>query len=182
MPVLIKPVLVAAAAAALANWLGVPTDAHRATSSTLTAKRTHLDATSDAEARQMRRATHLLAREVAAAAHCNPAVTPARYQPCVLPALRHAGIGGPTGARLLNVVIESVPFGRCRGYLLGLQAALDGAGEDARYLLPKLYEPGRPHAQHEIAGQLALIAHTLRHAGRSAAADVCSPGAAMPAA
>jgi hypothetical protein len=134
-----------------------------------------IDATSDAEARQMRRATITLARQTAAAARCHPGDPPQRYAACVIPALRHTGIGGHTAATMLNVVIASVPTGPCRSYLLDLQAADEGAGENARWLLPHLYSPNRRHTQHEVAKQIALTARMLQHAATSAPANTCAP-------
>jgi hypothetical protein len=183
MPALFTAAFVTAAAAALGIWIALPTDAHRTTSPTMPGHvRAHLDATSDAQARQMRHATRVLARETGAGARCDAAAASARYRACVLPALRHAGIGGSTAARMLNVVINAVPFGRCRLYLLGLQAAHAGAGDAARWLLPQLYAPDSRRALHKVATGLALITTMLRHAGRAAPADVCAPGAGVPAA
>src|SRR5262245_26710709 len=97
-----------------------------------------LDATSDAEARQMRRALIILAGQTAVGAQCDPGDRPNRFAPCAVPALRHAGIGGPMAVNVLNAVIAGIPFGRCRGYLLGLQAAARAAGEQAHWLLPSI--------------------------------------------
>jgi hypothetical protein len=129
----------------------------------------------------MRDAVMTLAGQAAVGLRCDPNAPWVRYRPCVVPALRHLGIGGRMGSTVLNVVIRSVPFGACRGYLLGLQGAMEGAGEDARWLLPQLYEPGRVRAQHEITSQLRLIGAMLRHAATVAPADVCSVGADGPA-
>ena len=65
-------------------------------------------------------------------------------------------------ANVLTVVINRVPYGPCRGYLLGLQSATEGAGEDARWLLPQVYGPDRRHAQHEVAIQVVLVVRMLR--------------------
>jgi hypothetical protein len=138
-----------------------------------TRARLGLDAASDAQARQMRRATLALGAELSAAGRCASAE-------CMVPALRRAGMGGRTNGMLVRVVMASVPAGRCRNYLYGLSAANDAAGDDARWLLPRLYESGRQHARQEIATQLGLAGHTLRHAALAAAADVCSPAAGGP--
>jgi hypothetical protein len=132
-----------------------------------------LDATSDAEARQMRRALMILAGQTAAGARCDPGDRPNRFAPCAVPALRHAGIGGPMAVNVLNAVIADIPFGRCRGYLLGLQAAARAAGEQAHWLLPSIYGPDRRGAQHEITSQLAQITGMLRRAAAAASASVC---------
>jgi hypothetical protein len=141
-----------------------------------------LDATTDAEARQMRRATITLARQTAAGARCRPGDPLPKYVACTVPALRHAGIGGQMAATALNVVIAGVPTGACRGYLLGLQAASEGAGQNARWLQAQLYGPDRRRRQHEVRTQIALTARTLRHAATAAPADVCSADARGPAA
>jgi hypothetical protein len=136
------------------------------------------DATSAAEARQMRRATRQLAGELTEAARCDVRQTSRRFAACVTPAMRHAGIGGRTTAMLVRGVMARVHAGRCRSYLFGLQAANDAAGDSARWLLPQLYEPGLARRRREIAGQLALAGAMLRRASRRA--DACSLAAAMP--
>lgn len=143
---------------------------------------TRVDATFDAEARQMRRVTMTLARQLAAAPRCDPGDPPARYAACVVPGLRHVGIGGRMAATVLNVVITGVPMGPCRGYLLGLQAADEGAGENARWLLPRLYGPDRRRTQYEVATQIALTARLLRHAATAAPANACASTSDGPAA
>jgi hypothetical protein len=80
---------------------------------------------------------------------------------------------------LVRVVMADVPAGRCRDYLFGLQAANDGASDEGRWLLPKVYERGTQ--RREITTQLALAGHMLLHAALAAPADVCSPGADGPA-
>jgi hypothetical protein len=136
-----------------------------------TAARLGLDATSDAEARRLRRVTRGLGVELRTAAGCTG-------ERCMVPALRRAGIGGHTTAMLAGVVMEAVPTGRCRDYLFGLQAANDAASDSAHWLLPKLYE--RPSGQHEVSEQLGLAARMLRHAALAAPAGVCSPSADGP--
>ena len=132
-----------------------------------------LDATSDAEARQMRRALIILAGQTAAGARCDPGDRPDRFASCAVPALRRVGMGGPMAVNVLNAVIAGIPFGRCRGYLLGLQAAAQAAGEQAHWLLPNIYGPGHRRAQHEVSAQLAQITRILRGAPAAAPADVC---------
>jgi hypothetical protein len=139
------------------------------------AARAGLSGTTDAEARQLRRATRLLDIEVAAAARCRPRGLTA----CATPALRHTGMGGRTTGMLVRSVIAGVPQGRCRMFLFRLGVANDGASDEARWLLPRLYEPGHTL---EIHRQLVLMARMLRGAWRSARANVCSPTASMPAA
>lgn len=150
----------------------------RARASALAAPR--LDATSDAQARQMRRALTILARQAAAGARCDAARRPGRYAPCVAPALRHTGMGGPMAVNVLNVVLAAVPSGPCKGYLLGLQAAAKAAGEQARWLLPTLYGRDRRAAQHEVTHQLTQITHMLRRAAGAAPTDVCSARRTVP--
>jgi len=137
-----------------------------------TLARIGLDATSDAQARQMRRVTEALGAELSAAARCATAE-------CTVPALRHAVIGGRTNDMLVRVVMADVPTGRCRDYLFGLQAANEGASDEGHWLLPRLYERGTH--RREITTQLALAGHMLLHAALAAPADVCSPAANGPA-
>jgi hypothetical protein len=180
VPLLAKAAtLVTAIAVALGMWLGVSPEA-RDHGSTLPAPvaaggPAALNATSDAEARQMRHVTLLLAREAAAGAGCEPSEPPARYAACAVPALRHLGIGGRTAATVLNPVIAGVPFGRCKGYLLGLQAGADSAGDQARWLLPQLYSGDRKAPQRQVAGQISLAAKMLRRVVHAAPAGVCAP-------
>jgi hypothetical protein len=140
-----------------------------------------LDATSIAEARTMRHATVLLSRELTLAGRCSPRRSAAAYAECVTPALRHAGMGGRSTAMLAGALMASIPAGPCRGYLLGLQAANDAAGDQARWLLPQLYGPQRRGRQPEVAAQLAIAASVLRRASRAAALDMCSPAGRGPA-
>jgi hypothetical protein len=146
-----------------------------------TQPRARIDATTDAEARQMRHATRHLANELDAAARCDARRPPQRFAPCVAPALRHAGIGGRTTAILLRGVITPLPTGPCRTHLLGLQAANDASADNARWLLPLLYQAGRRQHQHHMVAQLALNAGMLHRAVGAAPADVCSPVADGPA-
>jgi hypothetical protein len=83
---------------------------------------------------------------------------------------------------LARGVLSSVPAGSCREYLYGLQAANDAAGDQARWLYPLLFGPGRDRHIHDIAVDLARAARMLAAAWRAAAPDVCAPGAAGPAA
>ena len=138
-----------------------------------------LDATSDAEARRLRLATRRLAGELAEGARCTSSKTFVR---CASPALRHAGIGGRTTAMLARGVLSAVPAGSCREYLFGLQAANDAASDQARWLYPLLFGPGRGRHTRDIAIGIARAARMLRRAWRAAALDVCAPGAAGPAA
>jgi hypothetical protein len=75
---------------------------------------------------------------------------------------------------LVNVVLAAVPSGPCKDYLLGLQAAAQAAGEQARCLLPMLYGPHRRPAQHEVTHQLTQMTHMLRRSASAAPTDVCS--------
>jgi hypothetical protein len=146
------------------------------TGSVATVAGTKLDATSDAEARQLRTTTRRMGADLSAGARC----AGARFVACVAPVLRRAGIGGRMTAMLVRGVVPTVPFGRCRGYLVGLQAANDGASDAARWLLPLLYTGRRERHQREIVTQVALAGRMLRHAARAAPADVCSPGGGGP--
>ena len=98
-------------------------------------------ATADAQARTLRHATDLLAREMRGAARCDPALAKRVFAACVMPALRHAGIGGRTTAGFVFGVRAQVSAGPCNLYLLRLQSA-NGAGSSTRAdPLPRLYEP-----------------------------------------
>ena len=132
-----------------------------------------LDATSDAEARRLRRVTEGLGAELSVAARCGTA-------DCATTALRRAGIGGRTTAMLARGAMARVPAGSCREYLFGLQVANDAAGDEARWLLPLLYEPGRRNRRRDIARQMALAGRMLHRAAGAAAADVCAPGTDGP--
>jgi hypothetical protein len=135
----------------------------------------HLDATSAAEAHQMRHVLIVLAGQTAAGARCDPGERADRYGPCAAPALRRAAMGGLMAANVLDAVIAGVPSGRCRAYLLGLRAASQAAGDQAHWLLPRLYGPDHRRAQREVATQLAQITVMLRRAANAMAVDVCAP-------
>ena len=66
------------------------------------------------------------------------------------------------------------------GYLLGLQAAAQAAGEQARWLLPTLYGPDRRAAQDEVTHQLSQMTHMLRRAASAAPTGVCSARRTVP--
>ena len=185
MPLLAKTAaLLTAVAVGLGMWLGVEPDraAHATPPPAAAASRPAVDATSDAEARQMRRVTLGLADEAARGARCDPGAAPDRYAACVVPALHHLGAGGRMAANVLNPVIAGVPYGRCKGYLLGLQAGAESAGDQARWLLPRLYARDRKAAQREVSGQIELAARMLHRVVHAAPRSVCAPGADGPAA
>jgi hypothetical protein len=174
-PTLAKAAIVVGAVAlavGLEPYGGAPRPARPAQPVSIgTPARVGLDATSDAEARRLRRVTRALSAELSAAAGC------ARDH-CMVPALRHAGVGGHMTAMLARVVMEDVPTGRCREYLFGLQAANDAASDSAHWLLPKLYERG--NGRREVSEQLGLAGQMLRHAALGAPAAVCSPADGPP--
>ena len=132
-----------------------------------------LDASSDAQARIMRRATRERADELSAASRCKEQ----GFTECTAPALRHAAMSGRTTAMLLHVVVARIPAGECRSYLFRIGAASDAAGDEARWLMANIAE----HHRH-VAGQIAIAAQMLEHAWRAARADVCAPKATGPAA
>jgi hypothetical protein len=134
-----------------------------------------IDGAADAQARRMRFATRLLANELSAASRCNTRQTPHRFSLCVIPALRHAGIGGRTSAMLLRGVTAALPTGRCRNYLFGLQAANDASADNARWLLPLLYQAQPNNHHRHMVAQLASNAHMLHRALRAARSKTCSP-------
>jgi len=146
----------------------------RTAESALAQPATFLDATSDAEARELRRATRHLAQDLSAAARCDVRRSP----DCVLPALRRAGMGGRTSAMLVRGLMVRVPAGPCRTYLFGLAAANDAAGDQARWLLMQFY--GGPQRRRAVDAQIRLAAQMLDRAWPAAAADVCAPGADGP--
>jgi hypothetical protein len=180
----VKPAIIAAALAAAGVGLYAPPATHDALPGTPihAPARPQLDATSDAQARQMRRALLNLADQTGSGARCRPNDPRGRYAACVVPSLRRAGMGGQMAARVLDAAIAGVPFGPCKSYLLGLQAAAQAAGDQARWLLPNMYGPDRRRAQYEVATQLAQITHMLDRAARAAPAGVCSVTASGPAA
>ena len=180
----VKPAIVAFLLGAAGVGLSVSSTPHSITPTAPphVSTRLQLDATSDAQARDMRRVLMSLSGQIRPGARCHPSERPAVYAACVVPSLRHAGMGGQMAANVLNPVIAGVPFGPCKAYLLGLQAAAQAAGDQARWLLPNLYGPDRRRAQHEVATQLGQITHMLRRAARAAPANVCSVDADGPAA
>jgi hypothetical protein len=169
-------VKVAAALLALAAFAGVHLESRASVSHmpAVAQPATFLDATSDSEARVMRRATRHLAEDLSAAARCDVRRSPT----CVLPALRRAGMGGRISAMLVRGVMARVPPGPCRNYLFGLAAANDAAGDQARWLVMQFY--GGPQRRRAVAAQIALAARMLDRAWPAAAADVCAPGADGP--
>jgi hypothetical protein len=123
----------------------------------------------------MRAITLQLAREAEAARGC-----PRRrsgFAACVAPALRRLGIGGRMAATVLRGIARTGPSSLRRGYLFRLEAANDVAGDQARWLLPRLYEPGDLR---KVARQVALTGRTLRRAALAAAPGVCSLAADGP--
>ncbi len=135
--------------------------------------RLRVDATSDAEARQMRRATLRLARELGAAARCDVARPAPEVERCVAPALQHVGVGGRGASILLGTVAATVPSGHCLTYLVGLAAANSAAGDNARWLLVNLYQYRSRERRRALVGQVTLAYGMLRRASRAAAPDVC---------
>jgi hypothetical protein len=180
----VKPAVIASVLAAAGIGLYAPPATHDAAHGTpiQAPARPQLGDTSDVQARQMRRALLNLAHQTGSGARCPPNEPRRRYVACAVPSLRRAGMGGQMAARVLNAAITGVPFGPCKTYLLGLQAAAQAAGEQARWLLPNMYGPDRRRAQHEVATQLAQITHMLQRAARAAPAGVCSATAGGPAA
>jgi hypothetical protein len=126
-----------------------------------------LGAGSWAQARSLRIASAHLTARVSRAARCEPARDKAAYRRCVLPALRGMSMAGRTTARLAAVVASSVPPGRCRGYVLEVQAANAAAGEQGAYLLSRLYARDVAAAQRQVDAGLERAAAML---GRAAAA------------
>jgi hypothetical protein len=139
-----------------------------------------LDATADAEARQLRRATRRLASDLAEVTRCAAGGSMRRFVRCASPGLRHAGIGGRSNAMLVRGVVAGVPMGPCREYLFGLQAANDAASDEARWLYAQFF--GGDLRRRDIAVEVARMVNTLERASRAAPPGVCAPGAGGPAA
>jgi hypothetical protein len=139
-----------------------------------------LDATTDAEARSMRRATARLGRDLAISARCDARAAPRRFTSCVLPALRRATIAGRFNAMLLRHAAARAPAGACRNYLLRLLAANDAVDDDASWLVSELYGAHRRSRQRRVAGQIALASRMLGRASRAAVTDVCAAGSGGP--
>jgi hypothetical protein len=177
---LLKPVTALVAIGLLVVFLSKGEDAAPSAASVIK-PRLRVDATSDAEARQMRRATQRMARELGAAAHCDVRRSARAWDACVAPALQHAGIGGRGAAVILGNVTATVPAGRCLNYLAGLQAANGAAGDNARWLVANLYRYRGRDGRRRLTAQLTLAHAMLRRAARAGAADVCSPGGGQPA-
>jgi hypothetical protein len=177
---LLKPVTALIAVGLLVGFLTEGEDAVPARTR-LVQPRLRVDATSDAEARQMRHVTQHLAGELRAAARCDPARPVPEFEACVSPGLQHAGVGGRGASLILGHVAASVPRGRCLTYLLGLQAATSAAGDNARWLFGNIYSYRTRAGRRALARQLTLIHGMLRRAARAGAPNVCSPGGSQPA-
>jgi hypothetical protein len=150
-------------------------------SASIVRPRLGLDATSDAEARSMRRVTHGLAVELGTASRCDVHLSVRAFEACVAPGLRHAGVGGRGAAVILGNVARTIPAGRCLSYLLGLQAANDAAADNARWLLGNIYVFRPRERRRELTRQLRLAYSMLRRSTRAGAPDVCSPAGGQPA-
>jgi hypothetical protein len=178
---LLKPVTALVAVGLLVVFLS-ESDEPVPAKTRLVQPRLRVDATSDAESRQMRRATLHLARELGAAARCDVGRPAREVEECVSPALQHVGVGGRGASIILGNVAATIPAGRCLGYMLGLAAANSAAGDNARWLLINLYRYRPRDRRRDLAVQLNLAYSMLRRASRAAATDVCQPGSGQPAA
>jgi hypothetical protein len=150
-------------------------------SASIVRPRIALDATSDAEARSMRRVTHRLAGELRVAARCHVRGSARAFEACVAPALQHIGVGGRGAAVILGNVARTIPAGRCLQYLLGLQAANDAAADNARWLFGNIYVFRPREHRRELTRQIRLAYEMLHRAARAGARDVCSPAGGQPA-
>ena len=126
-----------------------------------------LGAGSWAQARSLRIASAHLTARLSRAARCEPVRDKAAYRRCVLPALRGTSMAGRTTARLAAVVASTVPPGRCRGYLLEVQAANEAAGAVGAYLLGRLYDRDVAAAQRTVDAGLEKTAAMLARATSS---------------
>jgi hypothetical protein len=123
-----------------------------------------LGAGSWAQARSLRIASAHLTARLSRAARCVPAQDKTTYRHCVLPALRGMSMAGNMTARLAAVVAATVPPGRCRGYLLEVQAANAAAAEQGAYLLSRLYVRQVAAAQRQVDAGLGRAASMLARA------------------
>jgi hypothetical protein len=123
-----------------------------------------LGAGSWAQARSLRIASAHLAGRLSGAARCEPGQDKTTYRRCVLPALRGMSMAGNTTARLAAAIASTVPPGRCRGYLLEVQAANTAAGEQGAYLLSRLYVREVSAAQRTVDAGLRRAASMLARA------------------
>jgi len=123
-----------------------------------------LGAGSWAQARSLRIASAQLSARLSRAARCESGRDKATYRRCVLPALRGMSMAGRTTAHLAAVVSSTVPQGRCRGYLLEVQAANAAAGEQGAYLLSRLYVRDVAAAQRTVDAGLDKAAAMLARA------------------
>jgi len=121
----------------------------------------------------MRNVTAGLRDELQAAAGCH--IRSAAYEPCVLPALRHAVMGGRTAALVLRTVIETTADPRCRAYLLELGAANAAASDQAEWTIQQLYDRSRHDRRDRTAKQVQITAAMLTRAAAPSASDACSP-------
>jgi hypothetical protein len=147
--------------------LGLPTAAHAPqilAARHQSAVPAALGAGSWAQARSLRIASVHLTARLSRAARCDPAQDKAAYRRCVLPALRGMSMAGRTTARLAAVVASSVRSGRCRGYLLEVQAANAAAGEQGAYLLSRLWVREVAAAQRRVDSGLQRAAAMLARA------------------
>ena len=177
---LLKPVTALVAVGLLVVFLSEGEDTVPARTR-LVQPRLRVDATSNAVARQMRRATLHLAAELREAARCDATQAAREVEAWVSPALQHTGVGGRGASILLSTVASAVPAGHCLIYLIGLQVANSAAGDNARWLLINLYRY-RPRARRQdLLRQITLAYQMLNRASRVAAPDVCSAGAGQPA-
>ena len=157
-----------AAALVLFSALGLPSAANAPYSSATRARAAvepiALGPGSWGQARSLRIASAHLTVRLSKASRCDPAQPKTVYRRCVLPALRSASIAGQTTARLAAVVAATVPPGRCRRYVLEVQAANAAAGEQGTYLLGRLYVHDVAAAQREVDAGLARAAAMLARA------------------
>ncbi|MGZ6143385.1 MAG: hypothetical protein ACXWLM_08600 [Myxococcales bacterium] len=153
--------------------LGLPNAAHAPEVVAARHQPAALGAGSWAQARSLRIASAHLTARLSRAARCEPAQDKAAYRRCVLPALRGMSMAGRTTARLAAVVASSVPPGRCRGYLLVVQAANAAADEQGAYLLSHLYVREVAAAQRQVDAGLERAAAMLRRAA-AAPSTMCA--------
>jgi hypothetical protein len=133
-----------------------------------------------AQVRGLREASARLAAELRRSARCDPRVPRAAYHRCVLPGLRHAGIGGSSTALLAGTVARDLPAGACRASLGSLAGASSETGGIARDLLAHLYyRDGGTQAQMAVA--LAGLARMLTGAVHRTDPTACALAARGPA-
>jgi len=121
----------------------------------------------------MRGVTAELRDELHDATACH--TTSVAFERCVLPALRHAVMGGRTAALVLRTVVNTTADGPCRGYLLELGAANAAASDQAQWTIGQLYDRSVHDRRRRAATFVRTAEAMLTRAAAPRAIDACSP-------